>query len=127
MNPRRPTPQGPKPCSLDQDWKPPHEATFLFSDSFYFKEHWVFWVWARVDYDVFVFCPREFCAIAHCVDFGQNRHQSAVAYGAVDCSSVEVDFVADLAAETTFSLHALDCDFNFVGHVNPPCLVALLL
>ena len=26
LNPRRPTPQGPKPCSLDQAWKPPQSC-----------------------------------------------------------------------------------------------------
>ena len=89
----------------------------LFPDSLYFEEHWVFMVWTRVLDGVFVFCPWEFCAVSHGVDFGKNSHQSAVAYSAFDCPSVEIDLVADFAAETAFSLHAFNCDFNIIGHV----------
>ncbi len=89
----------------------------LFSDSFYLKDHWVFWVWTHVVDDVFVFCPWEFCAVSHGVDFWKNGHQSAVAYGAFDCTSVESDFVADFAAEIALSLHAFDCDFNIIRHL----------
>jgi len=100
-------------------------VTALFPYSFYFKDHWVFWVWAHVVDDVFVFCPWEFCAVSHGVDFWKNSHQSAVAYGAFDCPSVELDLVADFAAETAFSLHAFDCDFNIVWHFGSPWFVAL--
>lgn len=87
----------------------------LLSDSLYFEEHWVFWVWADVVDYILVLSPWKFCAVSHCIDFWQYCHQGAVAYVALNLFPVEDDFVAYFAAEVACSFDTLNRYFNIEG------------